>query len=124
MLLSSWRACLSIGLQMRSGHHLNHHLCERYTRRGGTFVTGSLDRTVLVWSADDGQALARAAVHGSPVLWVAASSGPDGTRVRSCAADGAGVWPVEVLREAQRRAPRDLSPFERLELEALVGGGS
>ncbi|MEM9382701.1 MAG: WD40 repeat domain-containing protein, partial [Planctomycetota bacterium] len=91
---------------------------------GGTFVTGSLDRTVLVWSADDGQALARAAVHGSPVLWVAASSGPDGTRVLSCAADGAVVWPVEVLREAQRRAPRDLSPFERLELEALVGGGS
>ncbi|MEM6571445.1 MAG: serine/threonine-protein kinase [Planctomycetota bacterium] len=89
-----------------------------------TFVTGSIDRTVFVWSAASGEALARAAVHSSPVLWVATSRGDDGTRVLSCAADGAVVWPVDVLGEARRRAPRDLSIFERRELEALLGGGS
>ncbi|MEM9802498.1 MAG: PQQ-binding-like beta-propeller repeat protein, partial [Planctomycetota bacterium] len=89
--------------------------------RGEIFATGSLDGTVFIRDVATCAPTGRVAVHTGAVRWVDVCDGPAGVRVLSSGDDGAMVLPVDILGEAERRAPRGLFPYERRTLAALVG---
>jgi WD40 repeat protein len=90
----------------------------RFSPDGRLVVTASQDNTGRVWSVDDGRELM--SLDGHQNMLYDARFSPDGGRVLSVSGDGtARVYDVslakpmaELLKIAQGRAPRDLTPGE------------
>ena len=83
-------------------------------------VTASLDGSVLVWAADDGELRARFGAHDGPVVDI--DTGFAGSVV-SVSQDGTtALWPVNGTEPALRTRPRQLLAMERQRLERAAGG--
>ena len=84
---------------------------------GRTALTCCDDGTVRLWN-EDGEELVTLTGHSGKVVRGSFSS--DGKRVLSIASDGtARIWPVDLLRLARERLPREIRPEE---LERFVAG--
>ncbi len=91
----------------------------RFDRSGERIVSAGRDGTIRVWSSAGGEALVVLFTHDAPAL--SAQFSPSGDEVVSAADDGiTRVTPCEVcgsissvLRLAQTRAGRELTPVER-----------
>jgi WD40 repeat protein len=79
---------------------------------GSRLLTGSDDRSAILWEVGTGRVLAVYKGHPGPVKAVAYS--PDGRRVATGSTDNlARLWPVDLLPEFDRRKPRELTAQER-----------
>ncbi len=83
-------------------------------------VTASLDGSVLVWAADDGELRARFGAHDGPVVDI--DTGFAGSVV-SISQDGTtALWPVDGTEPALRHRPRGILTLERQRLKRDAGG--
>jgi WD40 repeat protein len=83
-----------------------------FSKDGSRLLTGSEDRSAILWEVATGRILAVYKGHPGPVQLVACS--PDGNRVATGSSDSvARVWQVDLLPEFEKRKPRELSPQER-----------
>lgn len=83
-------------------------------------VTASLDGSVLVWAADDGELKARFGAHDGPVVDI--DTGFAGSVV-SISQDGTtALWPVDGTEPALRHRPRGILTLERQRLKRDAGG--
>jgi WD40 repeat protein len=82
------------------------------SKDGSRLLTGSDDKSAILWELATGRILAVYKGHSAPVTQVAYS--PDGTRVATAAADPvARVWPVDLIPVFEKRKPRELTQQER-----------
>lgn len=89
--------------------HRNRLTSLALSRSARFLVTGSLDRSAILWDATDGTRLV-AYPHGDSVLDVSFS--PDEALVATACKDGtARLWPVDLLQMAERYHRGDLAQF-------------
>ena len=80
---------------------------------GSRLLTGSADRTATLWEVETGRVLAVYMGHPGAVKVVAFS--PTGQHLATGSTDGVvRLWSPDPVADALRRAPRGLTPTERL----------
>lgn len=95
------------------GHQARLH-CVQFSPDGSRIVTASRDRTVRIWSGDDGRLLGTIASHSLPVACAQVS--PDGTLIASYGPDGA----VHVHRTSDASAVRTFVHDTKLAVNAAI----
>jgi WD40 repeat protein len=79
---------------------------------GSRLLSGSDDKSAILWDLATGRILAVYKGHVGPVTLVAFS--PDGTRVATASNDPvARVWPIDLVPVFEKRKPRELTQQER-----------
>ncbi len=87
---------------------------------GRFVVTGSDDKTAVLWDAETGKMLSLYKGHTDAVRLVAIS--PDGKYVATGSDDGtARIWPLDLWPEILRRKAREFTPQERSRYELQSG---